>query len=68
MRAHPEGEKGLMNVRAAFVAKGETPEAVQPGQGPLNDPAEDAQATAVRAPRLGNDGRDALGFEAGVPG
>lgn len=36
-----------MDVRAAFVAQREAAEAMQPGQGAFDNPAEDAAATAL---------------------
>lgn len=43
-----QGEKGLVNVRPAFVANAQTPELMQPTQAALNHPAGFAQAAAVR--------------------
>ena len=57
-----------MDVSPAFVAKRQAPEAVQPGEGAFDNPAEDAEAAAVRASRAGDDGQDASGPEAGVAG
>ena len=34
-----KGEEGLMDVGAALIADGETAEAIEPGQGPLDHPA-----------------------------
>jgi hypothetical protein len=34
-----EGEEGLVDVGAAFVADAETPVVVQPGEGAFDDPA-----------------------------
>src|SRR5262249_26181760 len=39
-----------MNIGAAFVPDGETTKAVEPGQRALDDPAIDAEATAVGRP------------------
>ena len=39
-----EREKGFVDVRAAFVAQREAAEAMQPGQGAFDNPAEDAAA------------------------
>lgn len=55
-----------MDVRAAFVADVEAPEAVQPGERALDHPAQLSEAAAMRAPRPGDDGGDALAAEAGV--
>jgi len=43
MRAQPS-KKGFVDVRAAFVAQREAAEAMQPGQGAFDNPAEDAEA------------------------
>lgn len=42
-----------MDVRAAFVAQREAAEAMQPGQGAFDNPAEDAEAAAMRTAGLG---------------
>jgi hypothetical protein len=44
MRAPAEREKGFVDVRAAFVAQRGAAEAMQPGQGAFDNPAEDAEA------------------------
>ncbi len=43
-----EGEEGLMDVRAAFVANAQAAELMQPTEGPFHDPAGFAQPAAVR--------------------
>ena len=48
-----EREKGFVDVRAAFVAQREAAEAMQPGQGAFDNPAEDAEAAAMRTAGLG---------------
>jgi len=53
MRAQPRRGKGFVDVRAAFVAQREAAEAMQPGQGAFDNPAEDAEAAAMRTPGLG---------------
>ena len=50
-----------MDVIAAFIAEAEPPETMQPGQSSFNDPSQDAETAAVRAPRLRHDGHDPLG-------
>lgn len=57
-----------MDIRAPLVAEGQASEAVEPRQGTLDDPAQHAEAAAVRATGLGDDGDDALGRESGVSG
>ena len=52
MRAPAEREKGFVDVRAAFVAQREAAEAMQPGQGAFANPAEDAEAAAMRTAGL----------------
>ena len=42
-----------MDVRAAFVAQREAAEAMQPRQGAFNNPAEDAEAAAMKTAGLG---------------
>ena len=42
-----------MDVRAAFVAQREAAEAMQPGQGAFDNPAEDTEAAAMRTAGLG---------------
>lgn len=41
---------------------------MEPGQRPFDDPAQDTETAAVWAPGFGDDGDDALRFEAGVAG
>ena len=43
----------FVDVRAAFVAQREAAEAMQPGQGAFANPAEDAEAAAMRTAGLG---------------
>ncbi len=57
-----------MDVGAAFVAESQAPEAVQPGQSPFDDPAQDTETAAVRTARLGHDGDDSLGRQTGMAG
>jgi len=49
-----------MDLGASFVPHVESPEAMQPGQGALHDPATDAEATAVRRAAAREDRDDAL--------
>src|SRR5215469_1919004 len=51
MRAQPRRGKGFVDVRAGFVAQREAAEAMQPGQGAFDNPAEDAEAAAMRTAR-----------------
>ncbi len=53
-----------MDVSAAFVADGEATEAMQPGEGPLDNPPADAQAAAMRRPPPREHRRDATGPQA----
>ena len=53
MRAQPRRGKGFVDVRAGFVAQREAAEAMQPGQGAFDNPAEDAEAAAMRTAGLG---------------
>jgi hypothetical protein len=57
-QADGESEAGLMYVVASFPADPRAAEAVQPGDRPLDDPAEGAQAGAVRLSPLGDRGPD----------
>src|SRR5262245_10880415 len=41
-----EGEEGVMDVRPALIADGQPPEAVEPGQRALDDPAVPTEALA----------------------
>ena len=71
MRAQPRRGKGFVDVRAAFVAQREAAEAMQPGQGAFDNPAEDAEAAAMRTAGLGHHRHDALhgaGLTAQAPG
>jgi hypothetical protein len=52
-----------MNVGASLVANQEATEAVQPCEGPFNDPSRDAEAAAVRRAASGEDGDDAFHAE-----
>ena len=42
-----------MNARSTLIADGQSPKAMQPGDGPLDDPARASQPAAVWAPALG---------------
>ena len=42
-----------MHARSALIADGQSPKAMQPGEGAFDDPAGAAQRAAVRAPTLG---------------
>ncbi len=55
-----EAEEGFVDVVASFPADAETAEAVQPGDGPLDDPAVDAEAGAVWDAAAGDHRFDAL--------
>ena len=46
-----EREKGLVDDRAAFVAQREAAEAMQPHPGAFDNPAEDADAAAMKTAR-----------------
>jgi len=48
-----EREKGFVGVRAAFVAQREAAEGMQPGQNAFDNPADDAEAAAMRTAGLG---------------
>jgi len=52
-----EREKSFVDVRVAFLAQSEAAEAMQPGQGAFDNPAEDAEAAAMRTAGLGGPGR-----------
>lgn len=54
-----EAEEGFVDVVASFPADAQAAEAVQPGDGALDDPAEDAQAGAVRLSAFRDRGPDA---------
>lgn len=45
-----------MNLRQSFIPDAQAPKLMQPGDGPLDDPAGGAQSTAVRHPPLGEQG------------
>jgi hypothetical protein len=47
MRAQPSVRKAFVDVRAAFVARRAAAEAMQPGQGAFDNPAEHAEAPAA---------------------
>ncbi len=49
-----------MDIVPPFVADAETSELMQPGNGALDHPAKDAQATAMRGAATGQDGGDPL--------
>src|SRR6516164_6390692 len=53
MRAQPRRGKGFVDVGEAFVAQREAAEAMQTGQGAFDNPAEDAEAAAMRTAGLG---------------
>ncbi len=53
-----------MDIGTAFVADGEATKAVQPGDGSLNDPPADAEATPMRRSTPCEDRRDAPGPQA----
>jgi hypothetical protein len=57
-----------VDVRAAFVAQREAAEAMQPGQGAFDNPAEDAEAAAMRTAGLGHHRHDALRGQSRVAG
>jgi len=57
-----------MDIGASFVAHREATKSVQPSQGPFDDPAQDAEAAAMRTARLRHDGENALVGEPGVSG
>ena len=52
--AAAEGEEGLVAVGAALIADGQAAVAVEPGEGPLDDPAVAAQALARIDPLAGD--------------
>ncbi len=56
--SHGRATRGETAV-AAFPADAQAPEAVEPGDGPFDDPAEDAQARAVRLASFRDHGTDA---------
>jgi hypothetical protein len=58
-QADGEAEEGFVDVVASLPAEAQTAEAVQPGDGAFDDPAEDAQARALRSSSLGDRGPDA---------
>ena len=53
-----EAEEGFVDVASSFPADAQAPEAVEPGDGPLHDPAEGAQARAVLSAAFGDRGTD----------
>ena len=55
-----EGEEGLMDIGATFVADGEAAKAMEPRVRAFDDPAEDAEAAAVRRSAPREDRDDAL--------
>jgi hypothetical protein len=63
-----EREEGFVDVRAAFVAQREAAEAMQPGQGAFDNPADDAEAAAMRTAGLGHHRHDALRGQSRVAG
>ena len=58
-QANGDSEEGFVDVVAAFPADAQAPEAVQPGDRPLDDPAESAQTGAVRLSPFGDRRLDA---------
>lgn len=53
MRAQPSVRKASWTSARRFVAQREAAEAMQPGQGAFDNPAEDAEAAAMRTAGLG---------------
>ena len=58
-QADGEAEEGFVHVVASFPADAQASEAVQPGDGAFDDPAEGAQAGAVWLAAFGDRGADA---------
>ncbi|KJK41027.1 hypothetical protein UK15_04370 [Streptomyces variegatus] len=58
-QADGEAEEGFVDVVASLPADAQAAEAVQPGDGAFDDPAEDAQAGAMRLSSFGDRGPDA---------
>jgi hypothetical protein len=58
-----EGEEGLVDVGAAFVADAQAAVLVQPGGGAFDDPALATESGSVRGVAFGDDGLDAAGTE-----
>lgn len=58
-----ELEEGFVDVGSPFPTDAETPEAVQPGEGPLHDPPVDAKSGAVAGASAGDGGHDAAGSD-----
>ena len=56
-QADGEAEEGFVDVVASFPADAQAAEAVEPGDGAFDDPAEGAQAGAVWLPRSAIAGR-----------
>ena len=56
-----------MDVRAAFAAQREAAEAMQPGQGALDNPAEDAEAAAMRTAGLAQHAAGVMDAESRRP-
>lgn len=52
-----------MDIGAAFIANGQPSEAMQPSDGPFDDPPADAEAAAMRRPTPREDWRDTAGPE-----
>lgn len=57
-QADRESEEGFVDVVASFPADAQAAEAVQPGDGALDDPAEGPQAGAVQLATFGDRGPD----------
>ncbi len=55
-----------MDIVAPFVADGEPPEPMEPGERTFDHPAEDPEPAAMRTAGLGDDRDNALRREAGV--
>ena len=55
-----------MDIVAPFVADGEPPEPMEPGERTFHHPAEDPEPAAMRTAGLGDDRDNALRREAGV--
>ena len=58
-----EVEERFVDAGAPLIADGETTEAVEPGQGPFDDPARAAEATAMVGASLGELGPNASSLQ-----
>ena len=47
IRAHPQGHECFVNVRPLFVAHPQSPELIQPSEGPFDHPAPSPQPAAM---------------------